>query len=255
MVCGGRSTGRTCPTQRAASPPPLELTPSRCTCAALVTPPDWSVLFGFQFRAPHHINALELTALTSLVEYLAHRGTSGRAQTEDLMLRRQPSRSPPGGLKGHSSSRRLHFGLWRLAFECLSASLSIDLLWVPSWRNPADAPSRGTSLAHTGSARSRPGRHKLPTLQFGSPAVARELKLLHEPLPSAAVQKLGACYQPEEESSGKRTPAAMRGLCTINSRQHAPCESFGDDECILQAFPENVVPAVFQPTEFTRFSS
>ena len=78
-------------------------------------------------------------------------------------------------------------------FECLSASLSIELLWVPSWGNPADAPSRGTSLACW--KRSLPKRpRQAPTLQFGSAAVARELKLLREPLSSAA---------------GKRRPAAV----------------------------------------------
>ena len=37
--------------------------------------------------------------------------------------------------KGRSSSRRLNFGVRWLAFECLSASLSIDLLRAPSWGN------------------------------------------------------------------------------------------------------------------------
>ena len=57
-----------------SSPPPLELTPSRCACAALVTPANWFVLFKYQFRAPDHFNVLELTALTSLVKHLANRG-------------------------------------------------------------------------------------------------------------------------------------------------------------------------------------
>ena len=61
-----------------SSAPPLEITPSRCACAALGTPADWSVLCGYQFRAPDHINVLQLTALTSLVRHLANRG--GRRQ-------------------------------------------------------------------------------------------------------------------------------------------------------------------------------
>ena len=44
-----------------SSPPPLELTPSRCACAALISPADWSVLFDYQFCAPDHINVIELT--------------------------------------------------------------------------------------------------------------------------------------------------------------------------------------------------
>ena len=66
-----------------SSPPPLELTPSRCACASLVTPANWSVLFGCQFRAPDHINVLELTALTSLVKNLA------QAKNQPLLRRQQ----------------------------------------------------------------------------------------------------------------------------------------------------------------------
>ena len=93
-----------------SSPPPLELTSSRCACAALVTPADWSVLFGYQFRAP-------------LVKHLAN--WSSRNQRISCCV---DSRVVLGAVsKGRSSSRRLNFGLRRLAFECLSASLSIDL--------------------------------------------------------------------------------------------------------------------------------
>ena len=118
-----------------SSPPPLELAPSRCACAALATPADWSVLFGHRFRAPDHINVLELTALTSLVRHLANRGAG-----KQRILCCVESRVVLGAVsRGRSSSRRLHSNV--------SVFLSIDLLWVPSWGNPADAPSRGSSLA------------------------------------------------------------------------------------------------------------
>ena len=48
--------------------------------------------------------------------------------------------------KGRSSSRKLNHVLRKLAYECLASSLTVDLLWVPSWANPADAPSRHFSL-------------------------------------------------------------------------------------------------------------
>ena len=95
-----------------SSPPPLELTPSRCASAALVTPVDWSVLFGYPFRALDHINVLQLTALTPLVRHLANPERKGILGAVS---------------KGRSSSRRLSFGLRRLALECLSASLAADL--------------------------------------------------------------------------------------------------------------------------------
>ena len=148
----------------------------------LFAPDDWSVLSKYQFRAPDHINVLKLTALPSLVKRLANRGAR-----RQRILCCVDSRVVLGAVStGRSSSRRLNFGLRRLAFECLSASLSIDLLSVPSWWNPVDAQSRGTSL--TSWQRSLPIWPKQgPTLQFGSAAVARELELLREPLPNAAV--------------------------------------------------------------------
>ena len=104
--------------------------------------PIWSVLFSYQFRQPDHINVLELTALTSLIKHLGNRGAR-----RQRILCCVDSRVVLGAVsKGRSSSRRLNFCLRRLAFECLSASLSVDLLWVPSWGNLADAPSRSSSL-------------------------------------------------------------------------------------------------------------
>ena len=168
-----------------SSPPPLELTPSRCACAALVTPADWSVLFGYQFRTPDHTNVLELTALTSLVRHLANR----RARRQRILCC-VDSRVVLGAVsKGRSSSRRLNLGLRRLAFECPSASPSIDLLRVPSW-GTLPTHHRGVPRSPASDVRSRHGHPEAPTVHFGSAAVARELKLLREHLPRAAVRAL-----------------------------------------------------------------
>ena len=187
--------------------PPFELTPSRCAGAALVTPADWSVLFSYRFRHQDHIDVLELTALTSLIKHLGNRGAR-----RQRILCCVDSRVVLGAVsKGRSSSRRLNFCLRKLAFECLGASLSVDLLWLPSWGNPADAPSRGTSLVAW--RRTLPiWPEQAPTLQFESAAVARELHLLRKPLPKSAVQKLGACFHPEEEPAAARTPDHWRRL-------------------------------------------
>ena len=96
------------------------------------------------------------------------------------MLRGQPGR-PRSGSKGRSSSRRLNFGLKRLAFECLSASLSIELLWVIVGK-----PCR-RSVA----------RYLARQLETFASDLKLQVKLLHEPLSAAAVRELGAYYHPE----------------------------------------------------------
>ena len=96
---------------------------------------------------------------------------------------------------GRSSSGKLNFCLRQFANGCLASSLTVDLLSVPSWANPADAPSRQTSLAAW-----RRGlltwRVQPPEVVHGSLAVARELKLLQEPLPPHAAALLGPCFAP-----------------------------------------------------------
>ena len=142
--------------------------------------------------------------LTSLLRNLANRGAR-----KHRILCCVDSRVVLGVVsKGRTSQRRLNFGLRRLAFECLSATLSIDSLWVPSWSNPADAPSRGASLARW--RRSLPAwPPQVPSVHFGPAAVARELKLVREPLSEAAV------YQAREqnyfvESRRELAPVAPR---------------------------------------------
>ena len=102
--------------------------------------------------------------------------------------------------------------------------------------------------------------HLLETLapnmaQFGSAAVARELKLLREPLTSAAVKKLGACYQPRR---GKLWQAHSKRLPTIHASmimRIVPILFLVMTSAFCKRTSENVVSAVFQPTEFTCFSS
>ena len=48
--------------------------------------------------------------------------------------------------KGRSSSRKLNYVLRRVAGLTLSHDLTLDLVCVPTWANPADAPSRGRTL-------------------------------------------------------------------------------------------------------------
>ena len=134
---------------------------------------------------------LELVALTSLFRRLSNQGVR-----RQRILCCVDSRVVLGAVtKGRSSSRKLNHVLRKLAYECLASSLTVDLLWVPSWANPADAPSRHVSLDDW--------RRDLPIWPVQSPsvvhestAVIRELKLLKEPLPARAIAQLGPCFAP-----------------------------------------------------------
>merc|ERR1712194_324101 len=48
--------------------------------------------------------------------------------------------------KGRSSSKQLNYELRRCCGVALRRGLTIDLVWIPTWGNPADAPSRGVPL-------------------------------------------------------------------------------------------------------------
>ena len=193
-----RRTGGTCATQ-------LGLLAASAGSQPVTTPADWSVLFGYQFRGSDRINVLEFTALTSLVKHLANRGAR-----RQRILCCVVSRVVLGAVsKGRSSSRRLNFGLRRLAFECLSASLSIDLLCECHLGEILRTRRGGTSLASWRcSLPTRPAQ--APTVQFRSAALARELKLLREPLPEAAVRALGACYRLEDTTTVTRAQDRWR---------------------------------------------
>jgi hypothetical protein len=48
--------------------------------------------------------------------------------------------------KFRSSSRVLNHVLRRIASLCLCYDIYVEVLWVPTWANPGDAPSRGASI-------------------------------------------------------------------------------------------------------------
>ena len=119
---------------------------------------------GCPSRAPDHFHVLELTALTSLVKHLANRGAR-----KQRILCYVDSRVVLGAAsKGRSSSRRLNCGLRRIAFECLSASLSIDLLSVPS-SETLPTHRRGAPRSPVGNVLSRRGHLKLGLFSSGQP--------------------------------------------------------------------------------------
>ena len=140
-------------------------------------PADWSVLFEYRFRAPDHTNVRELTALTSLRKHLPNRGAH-----RQRILCCVDSRVVLGAVsKGRSLSGRLNCGLGHFGTrmsQCVFANRSI--YWV---RSVARDLARQLETFPT-------WRLKLQVSVSGQPAVARELKLLREPLSVAAVREL-----------------------------------------------------------------
>ena len=182
------------------APPPPSFVSAHSSAAALITPAAWTELFAYRFRTNDHINVLELVAWVSLLRRLSQQGVR-----RQRILCCVDSRVVLGAVtKGRSSSRKLNHVLRKLAYECLASSLTVDLLWVPSWANPADAPSRHVSL-------DRWRRHlplwlvQPPSVVHESTAVIRELKLLQEPLPARAIALLGPCFAPPSCSPRDRS--------------------------------------------------
>ena len=96
----------------------------------------WSLVI--QAEAQNVISAGSTDQLRTLVK-LADRGAR-----DQRVLVLSDSRVVVGACcKGRSSSRRLNFVLRRIAGVCGRAGLTLDVVWVPTWANPADAPSRG----------------------------------------------------------------------------------------------------------------
>lgn len=134
-----------------AQPQPSAMTDRRAGAAAFAITSEWKVAFRFpasscpELRAglPNpHINVLELRAVLALARRLVARGA--RDARIIILI---DSRVGVGALgKGRSSSRRLNRVLRQLAAIGLRSGLTFDVIWIPTWANPSDAPSRGTSL-------------------------------------------------------------------------------------------------------------
>ena len=163
------------------SSPPVELTPSRCAHVPRSSlPPIGLCTFGYRFRAPR-----------SHQRARAHGADVARGTVGTQTVRGQPRR-PRSGLRRPLLLKASQ--LWTPA-ACIRVSqcISVNRLIVGTilGKIQPTRPSRGTSLACW--KRSLPfGPNQAPNLQFGSAAAARELKLLREPLPSAAVHKIGS---------------------------------------------------------------
>ena len=173
-----------------AAPPPFFIS-SHSPATAPITPAAWTELFAYRFRVNDHINVLELGALVSLLRRLSNQG----ARRQRILCCVDSTAVLCAVSKGRSSSRKPNHVLRKLAYECLASSLTVDLLWVPSWANPADAPSRRVSLDRwRRDLPFWPMEH--PSVVRESTAVIRELKPLQESLPARAIALIGPCLAP-----------------------------------------------------------
>ena len=86
--------------------------------------------------------------------------------------------------KRRSSSRKINFLLRKLGFWCLAHDIALELVWLPTWANQADAPSRNMPIESWYA--SLPKLLSPPTTVLASAHALSELDLHREPL-SAAV--------------------------------------------------------------------
>jgi len=125
-----------------SEPPPTVMQDVRALTANVTCALDWSVVFSRGFDFKDHINVLELEAVIMLVKRLSLEGWH-----HSRVLVAVDSRVVVGAIaKGRSSSHKLNFRLRKLGALLLARDLYLEVVWIPTWANPADAPSRFTAL-------------------------------------------------------------------------------------------------------------
>ena len=160
--------------------PPSNMHDVRAVAAPLALKLKWTTLFSHRFLAGKHINLLELESLICLLRRIARAGIRAKR-----LLVLVDSRVVLGAVsKGHSCSRAINFLLRKLGFWCLACDIALELVWVPTWANPADAPSRNKPIANWYA--SVPKLPSTPTAVLASAPALSELNLLCEPLSIAA---------------------------------------------------------------------
>ena len=106
--------------------------------SALTVPQAWKFFFAFDFKYAAHINVLELLTLLTLVARLARDGLTSKR----LIVLVDSYVVKGCATKGRSSSHSLNFLLRKLTGLCLAHDIYLELVWIPSWANSSDAPSR-----------------------------------------------------------------------------------------------------------------
>lgn len=100
---------------------------------------SWSTLFSAPWLYPAHINVLEMIALVLGVRWLVSRP---RAFGHRVLFLCDSSACVGAVNKGRSSAFKLLQKLRPLTALLLAHDIALEVAWVPSKENPADAPSR-----------------------------------------------------------------------------------------------------------------
>jgi hypothetical protein len=99
----------------------------------------WSTIVSSRWRAPEHINSLELRAVSTALRWTMSFPDALRAK---VLLLTDSQVAHFALLKGRSSSPVILRRLRSLASLLLGSGLVFDTGWIPSSSNPADGPSR-----------------------------------------------------------------------------------------------------------------
>ena len=122
--------------------PPSNMHDGRAAAALIAMMLNSTTMFSYRFFEGKHINLLELESLISLLRRFTCKGVRPRR-----LLVLVDSRLVPGAVsKGRSSSRKIHFLLRKMGFWCLAYDIGLELVWAPTWANPAGAPSRNNPV-------------------------------------------------------------------------------------------------------------
>ena len=93
-------------------------------------------------RTMRHIHVLEARVILHLLKRLARDG-----HQHIHVITFSDSRVVVGaGSKGRSSASSLNYVLRQISGCCMQHGFLLDLIWTPTWANPADAPSRGATV-------------------------------------------------------------------------------------------------------------
>ena len=94
------------------------------------------------FLLGKHIKVLELESLVSLLRRVTREGIQARR----LLVLVDSSVVLGAVSKGRSGWRRVNFLLRKQRFWCLAYDIALEIVWVPTWANPEDAPQQNKPI-------------------------------------------------------------------------------------------------------------
>ena len=111
--------------------------------ALLSMPLSWKTCLRHVFRFANHINVLEAQAVLLWLKRIVKQNISGKR----ILVLIDSAVVKGAVTKGRSSSVILNRVIRQMAGLALSYGLFLEVVWLPTWANPSDAPSRHTALS------------------------------------------------------------------------------------------------------------